>query len=227
MQRFITPSRLVTLLALTAGLLLSAGVGPARAQIGTSGMTSLPQANNPQSLGGAPVTVGPAPQVKQPQAPPAALPGAGARADRVAPSKGPVITDPNEALFDAINRGDIASARDALDRGASLDAHNILGMTPIDLSVDLARNDITFLLLSLRNGDLTLNRHGPVQAAQATAGTKPGTKPTPAGTKVAARAPAKQAARIDPAVPAAPRLFAGDGGTPNPGAGFLGFDNRH
>ena len=100
-------------------------------------------------------------------------------------------------------------------------------MTPIDLSVDLARNDITFLLLSLRNGDLTLNRHAPAQAAQATPAAKPGTKSTPAGTKVAARAPAKPAERIDPVVPVAPRLFAGDGGTPNPGVGFLGFDNRH
>ena len=227
MQRFITPSRLVTLLALTAGLLLSAGVGPALAQIGTSTPPTLGQPGSPNSLGNGPVTVGPGQQAKQPQAPPAALPGANARSDRVAPSKGPAITDPNEALFDAINRGDIASARDALDRGASLDAHNILGMTPIDLSVDLARNDITFLLLSLRNGDLTLNRHAPAQAAQATPGTRPGTKSTPAGTKVAARAPAKPAERIDPVVPAAPRLFAGDGGTPNPGAGFLGFDNRH
>ena len=57
---------------------------------------------------------------------------------------------PNDALFDAINRGDIAAARDALSRGAELDAHNLLGMTPMELSVDLGRNDISFLLLSYR-----------------------------------------------------------------------------
>ena len=59
---------------------------------------------------------------------------------------------PTAALFDAINRGDIIAARDALNRGADLNAQNVLGMTPIDLSVDLGRNDITFLLLSMRSG---------------------------------------------------------------------------
>ena len=57
---------------------------------------------------------------------------------------------PNDMLFDAINRGDAGDAREALARGADLGAHNVLGMTPVDLSVDLSRNDITFLLLSLR-----------------------------------------------------------------------------
>ena len=45
--------------------------------------------------------------------------------------------EPNDALFDAINRGDIAAARDAISRGADLGARNILGMTPMELSVDL------------------------------------------------------------------------------------------
>ena len=31
--------------------------------------------------------------------------------------------------------------------------HNILGMTPMELSVDLGRNDISFLLLSMRGAD--------------------------------------------------------------------------
>ena len=161
------------------------------------------------------------------------LPGAVAHADRVAPAKGIVIADPNEALFDAINRGDIASARDALDRGADLEGHNVLGMTPIDLSVDLGRNDITFLLLSLRNGDTQPNRRGPAQSAQTAPGTKQAAasaKPKLANTRQAVRAPtasaAKQAAQITPAAPVVPRLFAGDGGAPNPSAGFLGFGNR-
>jgi ankyrin repeat protein len=60
---------------------------------------------------------------------------------------------PTDALFDAINRGDIAAARDALNRGADLNGVNVLGMTPMELSVDLGRNDISFLLLSMRGED--------------------------------------------------------------------------
>ena len=75
--------------------------------------------------------------------------------------------EPNEALFDAINRGDIGAARDAISRGADLQGHNILGMTPLELSVDLGRNDISFLLLSMRAGDEKANRQA--TAAQATA----------------------------------------------------------
>jgi hypothetical protein len=97
-------------------------------------------------------------------------------------------------------------------------------MTPLDQSVDLGRNDITFLLLSLRNGDTKLARRASTPTAQ-TAATA---KPAPAQAKVVVRAsatlPAKQAAQV---APAAPRLFAGDGGTPNLAVGFLGFDTRH
>ena len=60
--------------------------------------------------------------------------------------------EPTEALFDAINRGDIGTARDAISRGADLHGHNVLGMTPLELSVDLGRNDISFMLLSMRGG---------------------------------------------------------------------------
>ena len=61
--------------------------------------------------------------------------------------------EPTDALFDAINRGDINAARDAISRGANLRGHNVLGMTPMELSVDLGRNDISFLLLSMRGAD--------------------------------------------------------------------------
>ena len=217
--------RLVILLSLAAGAAIGAGAHPGWAQ--SSGGINVPNPNNPSSLVGRPTSplAPPAAAAKPADAPPPSLPGAVTQSDRVAPAKGTVIADPNDALFDAINRGDIASARDALDRGADLEAHNVLGMTPIDLSVDLGRNDITFLLLSLRNGDLQLNHRGPAQTAQ----TAPGTKPPPAGTKQArapATPPVKQAAQVAPAAPAAPRLFAGDGGTPNPSAGFLGFGSR-
>jgi len=233
MQCFPKLPRLVVLLSLPACLAICAGIRPGWAQISSSGI-NMPNTSNPSSLVGRPAGLTPPPTAAKPaDVQPPALPGAVAHSDRVAPAKGIVIADPNEALFDAINRGDIASARDALDRGADLEGHNVLGMTPIDLSVDLGRNDITFLLLSLRNGDTQPNRRAPAQSAQTAPGTKQAaasTKPKLANTRQAVRAPAappaKQAAQITPAPPGVPRLFAGDGGTPNPNAGFLGFGNR-
>lgn len=228
--------RLVIILSLAAGVAICADARPGWAQA-TNGI-NIPNPNNPSTLIGRPTSplAAPPASAKPADAPPPSLPGAVTQGDRVAPAKGIAIADPNEALFDAINRGDIASARDALDRGADLDGHNVLGMTPIDLSVDLGRNDITFLLLSLRNGDSGSGRRGPVQTTHTGPAAKPGaghavaSGKTPAAgqTKAAARVPAtppaKQAAQV---APVAPRLFAGDGGAPNPGAGFLGFDSRH
>ena len=195
----------------------------------------MPSGSNPSTLVGPMPGLKPAP-VKPAQAQPDVLPGAAARSDRVAPAQGAPIADPTEALFDAINRGDIASARDAIDRGADLDGHSVLGMTPLDQSVDLGRNDITFLLLSLRNGDTKLTHRAPAQTAQTGPAGKPAPGQVPASAKASAHAKAQVAARATakppagqaaPAVPVAPRLFAGDGGTPNPAVGFLGFDTRH
>lgn len=164
-----------------------------------------------------------APNITKPEiAPPPALPGATSHADQVAPAtRAPADMSPNDALFDAINRGDIAVARDALNRGAQLDARNLLGMTPMELSVDLGRNDISFLLLSYRGSDSS-----PGAAAQAQAGSAP---PTAAPSKkAAAKSMEHQRAvpvkAVAPAAPQRPRLFANDGGSPVPGAGFLGFD---
>src|SRR5262249_7046400 len=85
-------------------------------------------------------------------APPPALPGAASNDASAAPTgHAPTDMEPNDALFDAINRGDITVARDALSRGADMNARNILGMTPMELSVDLGRNDISFMLLSMRD----------------------------------------------------------------------------
>ena len=53
------------------------------------------------------------------------------------------MMSPNAALFDAIDRGDLAAARDAVGRGADLGATNAVGQSPIDESVSLGRNDIT------------------------------------------------------------------------------------
>ncbi|MEJ0019066.1 MAG: hypothetical protein WDN25_21405 [Acetobacteraceae bacterium] len=86
--------------------------------------------------------------------PPPALPGATSGGRGAAPpTRAAGDMEPTEALFDAINRGDITAARDSVSRGADLNGRNILGMTPIELSVDLARNDISFMLLSMRGDD--------------------------------------------------------------------------
>jgi hypothetical protein len=107
----------------------------------------------PGQPGAGPVpSVGPGPKAAAPkEVPPPAVPGAASNSANVAPATvTPAELEPNDELFDAINRGDIAAARDAISRGADLSGRNVLGMTPMELSVDLGRNDISFLLLSLR-----------------------------------------------------------------------------
>jgi hypothetical protein len=150
------------------------------------------------------------PAVQAPrEAPPPALPGASSSAKPAPAQQSPTDMEPTEALFDAINRGDIAVARDAISRGADLNGRNVLGMTPMELSVDLGRNDISFLLLSMRGGD---SRRTP---APVVAAAKPGASKVTRASAPARSAPAQQT----------PRLFANDGGTPVPSAGFLGFDS--
>ncbi|HET8996646.1 MAG TPA: ankyrin repeat domain-containing protein [Acetobacteraceae bacterium] len=164
----------------------------------------------------------------QPQreiAPPAALPGAASQGTAAPATENPADMSPNAALFDAINRGDMAAARDALSRGAELNAHNVLGLTPIELAVDLGRHDIAFLLLSMRGAD---SSSGPPPAAAAAEALT--AKPMPAAAKpkpsqrIAARRAEAPAAR--PVPPEQPKLFANDGGSPIPSIGFLGFGNR-
>ena len=152
--------------------------------------------------------------------PPPALPGAASRADSVAPAtKLGTDMSPNDALFDAIDRGDIVAARDAMSRGADLEAHNVLGMTPMELSVDLGRNDISFLLLSYRSTDSS-----PRATAQAqTNAAAPVAAPKAAAAKSGPREQVVPVKAVVPTAPVTPRLFANDGGTPVPNAGFLGF----
>lgn len=164
---------------------------------------------------------------KPPEPPPDAIPGAKPREPAAPATRASGDMQPTDALFDAINRGDIASARDALNRGADMNGVNILGMTPMELSVDLGRNDISFLLLSMRREDGGGRASGAPGAdapafppagktARAEKHGAPG-KPIPARTA--------QATGIIPNKPvAAPKLFANDGGSPVPNAGFLGFD---
>ncbi len=193
-------SRSCSVAALAAAMaLLAAGSGHAQVPGVANGRSLPPVTKNRQAP-------------EQPNLPPPALPGAQnsfAPAERTATD-----LSPTDALFDAINRGDMASARDAINRGADLAGHNILGMTPVDLSVDLGRNNITFLLLSLRGGST------------------PTARPAPAATKGAAAParPASKLATLPPrpaplAQPVVARQFAGPAnpGTPVPQAGFLGF----
>jgi hypothetical protein len=150
-------------------------------------------------------------------APPPALPGAASTAEPSPASRPPTDMEPTDALFDAINRGDIGTARDAISRGADLHGHNLLGMTPIELSIDLGRNDISFMLLSMRGPDN--GRAGQAAAPKAAA-------KLPAA-RQARQPPPSRAASVAVSAPAASRsarLYSADGGTPNPNAGFLGFD---
>ena len=168
---------------------------------------------------------------------PAAVPGARAEPSVVAPAdRASADMPPTEALFDAINRGDTVAAREAIGRGADIHGKNVLGLTPLEQSVDLGRNDISFLLLSLRGG-AGFNTNG---GQRDTAQTSPDPA-SPASTRAQRQADAREAAkarrqqlaeeraaRRTPAAPAVShnaRLFAGDGGAPVPQAGFLGFDS--
>ena len=154
---------------------------------------------------------------------PPALPGAQS-AGAVPSNRVPLDLPPNEALFDAINRGDMAAARDALSRGADINARNILSLTPTELAVDLNRNDIAFMLLSIKAAERPRGNRNAAAQAQANPFAGPNDRSAararPAPASKAATAPAR------PAEPVFPRLYANDGGTPVPSAGFLGFDER-
>jgi hypothetical protein len=142
---------------------------------------------------------------------PPAVPGSKPNSAAPAPAERQALDmPPTDALFDAINRGDIVSAKDAMSRGADLTAHNVLGLTPLDLSVDLGRNDISFLLLSLRSADGSGSRTANVSAPVKP---KPDSHPRPQPREVIKA----------PIAPQTAQLFAGNGGAAVPQAGFLGF----
>jgi hypothetical protein len=171
---------------------------------------------------------GPQAEPDKPHAAPVdVLPGAKARIPAAPMTKPANDMQPTEALFDAINRGDIVAARDALSRGADLNGVNVLGMTPMELSVDLGRNDITFLLLSLRGEDGGRGSRAAAhsEAAAAPAKTAQG-KPVKAGRGKQQREAAAKPVPVATKAVATPKLFAQDGGTPQPSAGFLGFGSH-
>ncbi len=158
------------------------------------------------------------------EAAPAALPGAQTRPNAAAPlTKAPSEMGPNEALFDAVNRDDIAAARDAISRGADLKQHNVLGLTALDLAVDLGYNDIAFLLLSMRGVASPGVAGRPPAASSVLSGggpEHPPVRPSVRPAAVAAGRPAPSVTREPPS-----RQVASDGGAPIPNAGFLGFGN--
>lgn len=130
-----------------------------------------------------------------------------------------------EQLFEAINQGEIEDVRAAVGAGADIGARNVLGLTALDLAVDLGRTDVALYLMSLgRARERTI-------------------EPLPRDTspqRDAARGAAQQRRAEDAAIEAALRqrgptvsrqgivavapLWAGNGGAPNPALGFLGFD---
>lgn len=148
------------------------------------------------------------------------------------------LLSPNDELFDAINRGDITAARDALSRGADLGATDAVGQTPIDLSVSLARNNITFLLVTMLHaggGDITdaqgpmaqppANTLGLSSKDQKAVSTPVGFfSPPPASTTKSVRTKRYEAAaaRSTSSATTTP-AYAGGGGSPNAAAGFVGF----
>nr|WP_298794921.1 ankyrin repeat domain-containing protein [uncultured Acetobacter sp.] len=85
-------------------------------------------------------------------APPASIPGA-SEEDEDGNERSNADMEPTAALFDAINRGSLTSAKESVNRGADLEHRNMLGQTPLDMAIDLNRNPIIFLLLSMRGSD--------------------------------------------------------------------------
>ncbi len=195
-----TASRLVA-----AAAFLSWGVSaPAWAQLGPGG-----------GIGGGHAPSHSDADEPKPVAPPPAIPGAAAP-DQVAPaSKTAKDLDPNAALFDAIDRGDATAARDALNRGADLNARNVLGQRPLDMSIDLSRNSITFLLLSMRSQVGDPDAGAPVQETDT---------PPPTTGKEHRVAHRRQARPVE--IATAQRRATFDAQAPQPSAGFLGFGSR-
>ncbi|MEI6158599.1 MAG: ankyrin repeat domain-containing protein [Roseococcus sp.] len=158
------------------------------------------------------------PQPEAPREQPPALPGVAARRGQAPiPAENPTASmNPNDALFDGINRGDIATVRDAVARGADVNARNALGLTAVDSAVDQGRPEIMFYVLSVRG-----------MAGNAPPPPDPIPLRGPA-TRMRAPAPAPQQreapVQVATVTPRLPQLWQANGGAPQPSIGFLGFD---
>jgi len=188
-----------------AGLLAVFATSPAMAQLSPSGGLG-------GGAGGGSGPTAPQPRGPAPDVAPPALPGAG---DAPGLATGPklqktITGDPTTALFAAVNAGNYSDAQDAVSRGADVNAQNALGETPLDLSIALNRNSITFMLLSARNeGGDTAPASGVTPAASMTTPASHVVQSTPS--RIAAPA------RVQASMPGNAT------GTPNAEAGFLGF----
>ena len=202
-QHLRTPPRPFHVTALfSLAVLLAIATGAPRAYAAMGDQSMDPAANNGTDQSNDDTST-------KPVAPPSPTPGSKVQSAPAAEASTDVKSlGPNEALFDAISRGDLDAARDAIARGADLNAVNSLGQKPIDASIDLGRNDITFVLLAER----------PVSNAE----------PAPAtvaavSTAVSSGHGSQAAAELDPPREVAVNKPAPNPGTPEPAVGFLGF----
>jgi len=202
----------------------------------------LPASEAAAQFGRATSSRAPRPVEEAAKPPPPGLPGLQyRRAPEVIPADPNAQFSPTEALFDAINRGDLPTAKDAVNRGADLDGFNVLGQRPEEAAVDQNRTDILFYLLSVRG---LYRNSGPPEPEQRAAVDRPSGRkarkgrsaepqeiaeeaPAPRGRR--GQAPASQVAERGAPMPSAtparnPRLWANDGGAARPDVGFLGFD---
>jgi hypothetical protein len=193
---------------LALGLALGAAVAPASAQLAPGGMGS------GMSMGGAGGAPAPKAKPRTPDLAPSGLPGVGGSAPL---STGPQLQkntsgDPTQELFKAINDNDYGAAQDAVSRGANLQAKDQFGETPLDLAIALNRNNITFMLLGSRN-EMSAQGGGGTMGAPWTlnnVSSQAGKSSSPHKAT-----PAKTVPHVT--------IPAGETGTPDPQAGFLGF----
>jgi hypothetical protein len=177
-------------------------------------------------LGSGRTTARPPPD-QRPREPAPALPGVAAQRGMapIPAETPPSAMNPNDALFDGIARGDIQTVRDAVARGADVNARNALGLSAVDSAVDRGRTEIMFYLLSMRGAgnapppsgreaapraDARAERAAAAAAARAARATRP-------ATEAPVRAAGGGAGRL-------PQLWQSNGGAPQPSIGFLGFD---
>ncbi|MGI4745468.1 MAG: hypothetical protein ACRYGI_11840 [Janthinobacterium lividum] len=154
-------------------------------------------------------------------APPPAIPGA--VTDEATATSGHASADmePTAALFDAINRGDMTASKEALGRGADLNGKNVLGQSPLEMSIDLNRNDITFVLLSMRNTENGAPVASIQTASVSEAGSGDGTVDHAGNAHLKIKGNRN---RLAAGSSSKPLRYAADGGAPKPEIGFLGFN---
>ncbi len=192
---------------------------------GALGVTAVGYAQMAQPGGFIPGPRLPARHVETPVAPPPALPGATGGSE-IAPGASAIDNeDPTKVLFSAINRGAYAEARAAVSRGADLDARNALGETPVELSIDLGRNNITFMLLSV------IHEEGSYSAQTVEGTTIPPTlvHNGPAGRDMARKSREQTTGKLEATasqVALAPLPPSNPPGLAAPQHGFFGFGNQ-